>query len=459
MMMRRCAFAACLLVFAGMAAGEICSCELPDPFDADAEYAQIIHVSPGGDDALGTGSEEQPFRSLGRAARDAKSGSDILLHAGSYPPDSNIRGLQGTASRPIRIRGESRENPAVFSGGGVGFQLSDPRYLVLEDLEIEGASGNGINIDDGGNYETPAEHVILRRITVHDIGPTGNRDGVKLSGLDHFRVEDCTIRRPGDGGSAIDMVGCHDGILAHNRILDGQSTGIQAKGGSVRLLIYGNLFDQAGQRAVNMGGSTGMQFFRPLDAPYEASQIAVWANVFVGGVAPIAFVGCENGLFAQNTIYLPEKWAGRILQENNDGQLVQCRNNVYANNIVVFDERVGVTINIGPNTQPRTFVFANNLWMHQTNDRFSGPNLPVREADGVIQKDPLFADIVAGDFTLRPESPAIGAGGDLASIIGSLDIPIPAVGDYAERCWNRPPSIGAWEGNPAAKLQEWKRMD
>lgn len=432
---------------------------LPDPFDANAAYIQTVHASPNGNDDTGLGTIDKPFRSLARAARNAKPGTDILLHAGNYSPGTFLYNLEGTVNVPIRIRGESSENPTVFSGGSEALHLIEPCHVVLENLLVEGSTGNGINIDDGGTYDTPAEYVILRNIVVRNMNASGNNDGIKLSGLDRFLIESCTVSKPGVGGSGIDMVGCHDGILAHNRLSDIQTSGIQAKGGCARLLIYANRFEHAGARAVNMGGSTGMQYFRPLNASSEASNITVWANLFLGSETPIAFVGCENGLFAQNTLYLPGKWVGRILQENNDSQLIQCRNNVYTNNIIVFDEKVSTFINVGPNTKPETFIFANNLWYHKTNPNFDDPGLPTIESNGIIQKNPMFVSNETKDFHLAPQSPAIAAGGDLKTIIQSLPIEIPNLGDLEGQCWNTPPSVGAFEGNPAAEIQDWKKID
>ncbi len=433
------------------------SCAPPEAFDIHAAYLRTVFVSPDGNDESGTGTSTSPFRTPERAVRNVVPGTDIVLRTGNYPPGAYIANLQGTAENPIRIRGESPEKPAIISGGNGGMQLSDPRYLVLENLRIEGSSSNGLNIDDGGSYSTPAEFVILRNITVRNIEATGNVDGIKLSGLDRFRIEQCTVDNPGDGGSAIDMVGCHDGILLHNRIVNCQSSGIQAKGGCSRLLIYANRFENAGMRPINMGGSTGMQYFRPLDASAEASHLTAWGNIFIGGDTPIAFVGCENGLFAHNTVYLPGKWAARILQENNNAQLIQCRNNAYANNIIVVDNRVGTFINIGPNTQSNTFLFANNLWFHSANNSFSGPNLPSPEIGSLIQKNPLFVNPGEMDFHLQNSSPAIGSGRDLQNFVNTFDIQIPTVGDYEERCWNTPPSIGALEGDPLTGIRGWKR--
>ncbi|MEW6238953.1 MAG: right-handed parallel beta-helix repeat-containing protein [Candidatus Omnitrophota bacterium] len=432
-------------------------CSLPAPFDANAVYTRTIYLSPHGDDAQGAGTQDKPYRSLTKAAEKARPGTRILMSPGQYPPNNYIQNLRGEAHAPILICGATGEDPAVISGGGTGIQLSDPRYVILQNFTVSGASGNGVNIDDGGSYDTPAEYVILRGLTVRDIGPSGNHDGIKLSGLDRFRVENCSVINPGDGGSAIDMVGCHDGVLAHNTIQDCGSSGIQAKGGCARLLLYANRFDHAGQRAVNMGGSTGLPYFRPLDAPYEAANIAVWANVFIGAETPIAFVGCENGLFAHNTIYKPQKWVARILQETTGERFVPCRNNVFANNIVVFDRNVSTFVNIGPNTQPQTFRFANNLWFQLDNRQFSGPSLPVSESSRVIQQDPKFIDSEHGGFQIQKESAALGKAGNLKEIFGSLPIDIPALGDYYEQCYSVPAAIGAFSGGSSAPLKHWNK--
>ena len=66
------------------------------------------------------------------------------------------------------------------------------------------------------------------------------------------------------------------------------------------------------------------EFFRPplstTGANFEARNIRVVANVFVGGTVPIAFVGCVDCLAANNTIVDPENWILRILQETTNGR-------------------------------------------------------------------------------------------------------------------------------------------
>src|SRR5262249_7493119 len=195
---------------------------------------------------------------------------------------------------------------------------SDLAQVELHDLAVANVRGNGINIDDGGSYDTPAHHVVLRGLVVRDVGPTGNRDGIKLSGLDDFRVEGCTVERWGDRGSGIDMVGCHRGEVTGCTFRHGDREGdhgVQAKGGSGDITIRRCRVEHAGQRAVNLGGSTGLAYFRPRAQGYEARDIRVEDCTFIGSMAPVAFVGVDGATVRHNTIYRPGRWAFRILQE------------------------------------------------------------------------------------------------------------------------------------------------
>jgi len=241
------------------------------------------------------------------------------------------------------------------------------------------------------------------------------------------------------------MVGCHDGLIAGNRFehtagLDG-NTGVQAKGGCRNVEIRGNLFLNAGARGVTMGGSTGDPYFRPVGVGYEASDIRVIANVFVGCQAAAAFVGCEDAcLFAHNTVVLPEHWVWRIVNERPD-IVPETRDGRVLFNIVVVGSSLGTFINIGPDTDPASFVFDGNLWFNEDDPGFTMDGIPndaglsIPQTGAVVQQDPLLADPASEDFSLGDGSPAIGRAGSL-----------PERGlDYEEKCYADPASLGAVE--------------
>lgn len=354
---------------------------------------------------------------LRAALAAAKPGTTIVLATGDYDAFSaaNVRGVAG---KPITVRAEDAAKPPCFTSG---VQLSDVEHFVLADLLFTGSATNGLNIDDGGTFTTPSKHVELLRLRVHDTGGKGNHDGIKLSGVTDFVVADCTVERWGRGGSAIDMVGCQrgriDACTFRDRAEGAAANAVQMKGGTRDVAVQRCRFEHAGQRAINLGGSTGRDYFRPEPAGFEAKDLVVEGCTFVGSMAPIAFVGCDGAVVRFNTFHLPGKWLARILQETRDADFVPCRNGVFTDNLIVH-RGLDPAINVGPGTAPETFTFARNWWFHADAPARSVPQLPVREADAKGGEDPGFVDAAAGDLRLEPGSPA--------SKHGATALPAPA---------------------------------
>jgi len=350
-------------------------------------------------------------QALRDALRQATPGTQIRIAPGDYRPGVTVHGLQGTAEAPIVIEGSDPERPPRFRGGTTGWHLIDCAHLTLRHLAVQGQSGNGLNVDDGGSYDTPSHHIVLEDLHVSDVGPRGNLDGIKLSGLDDFVVRRCHVA--GWGGQAVDMVGCHRGLIEDCHFVGkpgfSQSTGPQTKGGSSEIVIRACRFDNAGQRAVNLGGSTGKPYFRPLGAKYEARNITVEGCTFVGSMAPIAFVGVEGAVVRYNTIVQPDKWVMRILQETRDADFAVCGNNRFERNLIVFRRaHVQVFVNVGPGTAPETFQFAHNFWYCQDRPQASRPQLPTPETGGIYGFDPKHRP---ADQTLLPTDPTAAAYG------------------------------------------------
>ncbi len=362
--------------------------------------------------ALLTSPPADSLPSLRAAALAARPGDRVTLAPGTYEGTLWLERLRGTESRPITIAAADPADPPVIRGKAECIHLVSPEHVVLEHLILERASGNGLNIDDGGDFESPARGITLRNLVVRDVGPRGNCDGVKLSGLAGFHVEHCTIERWGDGGSGIDMVGCRDGLivgctLAHSDT--GGASGIQMKGGSRGITVRACRFDHAGRRALNIGGSTGLGFFRPRPEGFEARDITVEGCNIAGSEAAFAFVGVDGALVRFNTIYRPARWAIRILQETRAEGFVPCRAGEFTDNLVVVERPGALNPNIGDATDPESFTFARNAWYCESDPGRSTPTLPSPEERGTYGQDPKFRDPARNDFTPDPSAPAAGS--------------------------------------------------
>ncbi len=356
--------------------------------------------------------------SLNRVVASARPGDRILIAPGNYTGNFFFVNLRGTADSPIVITASDPKRPPRLVGKNICLQFSGVSHLELSGLVLTGSRDNALNIDDGGKPDKPSHHVTLRNLRVTDVGPKGNVDGMKLSGLDDLLIVGCTVERWGSAGSAIDLVGCHNVVVTGCEFRGGGANAVQAKGGSLNVAVTRCRFEDCGDRALNLGGVTDDESFRPpLDAfpedeRYELKNVKVEGCTFVGGEAAVALVGVDGAIVRYNTIVRPTLFAFRILQENNKKGFVPCRYGVIENNLIVFQsakwEDGGV--NIGPKTDPRSFRFARNLWYCEDSPEKSKPTLPVMEKDGIVGKDPLFRDPAKKDYGVRPDSPAAARG-------------------------------------------------
>jgi hypothetical protein len=196
----------------------------------------------------------------------------------------------------------------------------------------------------------------------------------------------------------------------------GQQIAVQAKGGSSDVTVRGCTFLDAGQRGVNLGGSTDPRVFRPQGATYEAKDVVVEGCRFVGGMAPVAFVGVDGASVRYNTIVRPGRWVLRILQENVAEAMVPSRNGRFEHNLVVFrGGEVREAVNVGPRTDPASFSFRDNLWYCQDRPDRSRPSFPTPETGGVYGTDPKLA--------LRPGGSPAAPSAETAKVFGADALP------------------------------------
>jgi len=391
-------------------------------------HAQVLHVGIG-----------QQYQNLNAAASYAQPGDTILFHSGTYSGGEYISELQGAENNWITILAET-EHGVTIQGGSNSWQLVDPSWVKIEGFIFEHQTDNGLNIDDAGTFETPADHITISNCIFRDMNASGNNDLLKLSGLENFLITECTFQNGAAGGSGIDMVGCHNGSIHQNHFENMGSNAIQMKGGSQYITIKRNFFKNCGDRTLNLGGSTGLAFFRPQDATFEAADLYVYSNIFIGSEAPIAYVGCTRVKVINNTFYLPERWVVRILQETVDpDRFISCGDNYFENNII-YQGNISTETNVGSNTRPQSFIYNNNFWYNYQNTSWSGPSIPVTDPVLIKNQNPMFTDASNEDFSIGNGSPATG-------IISGFTVP---EYDYVGNRFRDTRSAGAIEGDPIA---------
>ncbi len=311
---------------------------------------------------------------------DLKPHTTLQIAPGDYPGGHHITGIEH-----LTLEALDKNNPPRFIGGNTAFQFSRCPHLTLSHLHITGQSANGLNLDDGGQLDSPIPGITLDHLEVSDIGPTGNHDAIKCSGLKQLTIRDCSIT--GWGGQGIDFVGCHDSLITACRFTGKPgftaSAAIQLKGGTSGIIVEKCRFLNAGERPLNIGGSTGLAYFRPPGAKHEAASIVVRDNHIEGSLCAAAFVGVDGAEFSSNTILYPTKWIFRILQETREPGFTPCRNVLIKNNRITFRRaQVQTDINLSDGTAPETFRFESNHWLAEDRPDRSQPILPTQEIAG-----------------------------------------------------------------------------
>jgi len=296
----------------------------------------------------------------------------LRIAPGVYPGGHHVIGVEN-----LTVEALDPKSPPHFQGGANAWQFSQCRNLTVRGLRLSGQTGNGLNLDDGGQYDKPVTGVTLEDLDISD--------------MTQLTIRRCTIS--GWGGQGIDFVGCHSSQITECRFVGKPgftaSAAIQLKGGTSDIVVTKCHFVQAGERPLNLGGSTGLPYFRPPGAKYEAARLKVTHNTIEGSPCAAAFVGVDGAEFSHNTILFPTQWVFRILQETREPGFAPCRNVRITDNRIVFRRAdLKSDLNVGTGTEPQTFVFERNRWFAEDKPNASRPSLPTAEKDGYYGQDP-----------------------------------------------------------------------
>ncbi|KKL85363.1 hypothetical protein LCGC14_1955490 [marine sediment metagenome] len=319
---------------------------------------------------------------LRNAMNGADPGDRIYVAPGNYSSRLWVQDVHGEPGNMIQVLALDPDNRPVFTSNAAScITIYNSSYILMDGII---AYGGGTPTQGSNNIEFPyGHHMILKNSYSYDIDHNGNTDGVKFAHSDNILMYNTKIESWAEGGSAIDQMISSNSLMMRNTITfpdmspDVAANGTQPKGESFENGYYKNTFIDGSSRALQFGGSGGALH-------WEAWDMVAMGNVIDGGEASVAYVSSTTSVFDYNTIVDPEIWIMRILREGGDQQTAY---NTFRRNLIEYGTLNRIQ-NIGPNTRPETFDYANNYWYRWTNPGGSIPTLPGGETNPAGGTDP-----------------------------------------------------------------------
>jgi|GEM_PF-3143387 len=412
----------------------------------------FVAFNTGGADA-GDGTRENPFTKFHMAQAVVKPGEAIRILPGTYTTHDtgkfmDFSGLHGTADAPIWIGGIPGEEMPVLKGGKEAVNCLNSSYIIFHDITIDGATENGFNINDGGNFSdyNAAHHFVFRSLRAFNVGESGNNDFFKFSGINNYWFFDNEASNKsilnttaGNGDSSgIDNVGCHEAYIAGNYFHDMRGNAFQFKGGSYDADITQNLMINCGERSIIIGGYSGIdgyRVFRDLKEAvakgeyphYEAEKIRAYSNIIIDPVASVAIITAKDCFFVNNTVINPRDFLVRILHEDGIPEDLSephvdgfNHDNTISNNIFYYSSLIeSINHNWASDPgfvrlKPETFTVENNIYYSTINRALDDDFNFVPQVNPIVQKDPKFTNFAGFNFTVAADSPAASAGASIA---------------------------------------------
>ena len=304
-----------------------------------------------------------------------KPGDEIVLLPGDHRP-VELRNLRGEPGKPITIRSVAPHAPAVIVAEQEGIRLVQPRFVVIENVRIRGATLCGLNVEGRGEGNVAGEpwpsNLIVRDVVIERVGPQGNRHGIRLSSLNRVDIERCRVE--GWGGAAVEIVGCHDVTVTQSQFKGlpdhGQQCGIQMRAGSSNTRVEECRFEDAGTYAVLFGGRSQVEEFCPPiseaatnGSSFEARSANVERSLIIGASHAVGFFACSECLVRNCTIIRPRGSVLVIGHDHPDPRMGSARRSIFGANLVLWKPGDLQSLSIvDPAVNVDSFVIEPNLW-------------------------------------------------------------------------------------------------
>jgi len=323
-----------------------------------------------------------PGESWEQLAAKVQPGDEIILMPGRHKP-ANFERLQGAKDAPITIRGLDAENKSVIQAARHGILITDPRHVVIANLDITGASIAGIALrsihradaphpGEAGSALNPA-YVQLRNVTISKVGPTGRRDAVEILGQDRVSIEQCSF--DGWAGAAVAAIACAnitiDGCTFKGQPDHSQTEAILMRAGTQNVTIERCMFELLAGPGIVAGGKSEPDAFQPPlmpDAPqrsvFEASAVQVMHCVFVNAKFPIVMRSADDILVRNCTFIRPKACLMLFEHQHDDPRMALPARLIFGGNIITWqrDDLATLYVATAGEFDLRHLTWEENLW-------------------------------------------------------------------------------------------------
>jgi hypothetical protein len=272
--------------------------------------AGTYYVATTGNDATGTGSSSNPWRTIQKAADSIGPGATVLIQPGTYAEAAEIA-IAATAASPVNFRGNGAG--VVIEAASVARDavlITESSYVTWENIRIQNAPRAGLRV-------STSSHVTVR----NDIFANNQRWGLFTDFSDDLLIE---------GNESFGAT------IEH---------GIYLSNSGDRPVIRGNVIHDNHANGLHMNGDISMGGDGTITSPVVEGNYIF--NNGVGGGSGINMDGVERAMIRNNVII--DAHASGISMYQIDGGICSRNNTLYHNTVVIAaDGRWAINIpNIG----------------------------------------------------------------------------------------------------------------
>lgn len=400
------------------------------------------YVSPTGNDN-NDGSEYSPWKTLSKAANEAKAGDTILLADGIYNEEfTTILRSSGTAEKPITIKAANKGKATVIYDESLN---TGWKFLIPDGIDYINVEGLDFTQGEANPDTSQTQDIILYCMgdnckIKNNTFSNAMEEGIKLYNSSNTVIEGNYITDMTHEG--MDIFNCDGVIVKDNEIFDVGRVGILCKGNTRNAIVYNNYIHTQDvymeHAAISVGG------FSDSTSPWDVGEntgYECYSSVFYNNIilAKTASMNGETGKPGQieSGIRITSAADCHIYNNNMVGtrtgiQLSLARdsvngwewdppiknpnikNNIICNckNALGIDSNAIIVDESGNNIKDN-FDCSNNLYWNYINSDHKN------DESGSLNENPGF--VSETDFHLQQNSPAIDSGCVLPSVFNKYE--------------------------------------